>query len=64
YLSHQTDAGIGLQHIFVILAVVLVATIPIVFLIPERGQIPAGRPVATTSPSGGRAVMDVVEVGE
>ena len=64
YLSHQTDAGVGLQHIFVILAVVLVATIPIVFLIPERGQIPAGRPVDTTSPSGARPVMDVVEVGE
>jgi MFS family permease len=64
YLSHQRDAGVGLQHIFVILALVLIAVIPIVFLIPERGQIPAGRPIDSSTPPGGRSVIDVVEAAE
>lgn len=47
YLSHQGDLGVGLQHVFLILAVILLAVIPIVYLIPERGTTLADRPVET-----------------
>mgnify|MGYP000926062247 CR=1 FL=1 len=40
-LSHQEDKAVGLQHIFIGLAVMALMVIPVVMMIPERGQLVA-----------------------
>ncbi len=46
-LSYSPDKAVGMQHIFIVLAVLTLAVIPIVFMIPDRGDvIERGTPAA------------------